>query len=75
MTTFGIDIPSNKGYETFADQSDISDYAVEAIEKMYCAEIVNGVGSNMLDPKGSAERAQSAKIIYGLLEMEGTVNE
>ena len=30
---------------------------------------------HIFDPKGSAERAQSAKIIYGLLEMEGTVNE
>ena len=29
----------------------------------------------MLDPKGAADRAQSAKIIYGLLKMEGTVNE
>ncbi len=26
--------------------------------------------TNMLDPKGAADRAQSAKIIYGLLKME-----
>ncbi|MFR1498455.1 MAG: S-layer homology domain-containing protein [Monoglobus pectinilyticus] len=75
LNALGISIPANKPYASFSDQSSISDYAVEAIERMYCADIINGVGDNMLDPKGAADRAQSAKIIYGLLKMEGTVNE
>ena len=74
-TALGIAIPEKIAYASFADQADISDYAVEAIEKMYCAEIINGVGGGMLDPKGYADRAQSAKIIYGLINMEGPVNE
>ncbi len=74
-TALGIAIPEKIAYASFADQDDISDYAVEAIEKMYCAEIINGVGGGMLDPKGYADRAQSAKIIYGLINMEGPVNE
>ncbi len=74
-TALGIAIPEKITYASFADQADISDYAVEAIEKMYCAEIINGVGGGMLDPKGCADRAQSAKIIYGLINMEGPVNE
>ncbi len=74
-TALGIDIPQKKAYDSFVDQGDISDYAVEAVEKMYCAEIINGIGGGMLDPKGYADRAQSAKIIYGLINMEGTVNE
>ena len=48
---------------------------MEAVQKMYCAEIINGIGDNMLNPKGAAERAQAAKVIYGLLCMEGTLNE
>ncbi len=68
-------VPETIPYESFADQSSISDYAVEAVEKMYSAEIINGVGDGLLDPKGNATRAQSAKIIYGLINMEGTVNE
>lgn len=75
LNALSISIPANKPYASFSDQGSISDYAVEAIERMYCADIINGVGDNMLDPKGAADRAQSAKIIYGLLKMEGTVNE
>lgn len=75
MNALGINIAKVKDYESFADQSDISDYATEAVEAMYCANIINGVGNGMLDPKGEATRAQSAKIIYGLTNMEGTVNE
>lgn len=75
MNSFGIIIPENRVYEKFSDESNISDYAKEAVQKMYCAEIINGIGDNMLNPKGEAERAQAAKVIYGLLCMEGTLNE
>lgn len=75
MNAIGITIPKSKDYQTFGDQNSISDYAAEAVEAMYCADIINGVGDNMLNPKGEADRAQSAKIIYGLINMEGTVNE
>ena len=75
LLAFDIEVPAKKSYVAFSDQSSISDYAVEAVDKMYCAEIINGVGDNMLDPKGVADRAQSAKVIYGLIDMEGTVNE
>lgn len=75
MNAIGVTVPKNKDYQLFNDQSSINDYAAEAVEAMYCADIINGVGDNMLDPKGEANRAQSAKIIYGLTNMEGTVNE
>lgn len=75
MTALNISIPKVKEYETFADQANIADYATDAINAMYCAEIINGVGNNLLDPTGNAERAQAAKIIYGLINMGGTVNE
>ncbi len=75
VTALGKTVPAKIPYAEFTDQASISDYAVEAVEKMYCAEIINGVGGGLLDPKGFAERAQSAKIIYGLINMEGSVNE
>ena len=75
MNALNLAVPKIKDYENFSDQNMISDYAIEAIESMYCAGIINGVGNNLLDPKGNADRAQSAKIIYGLTNMEGTVNE
>lgn len=75
MNALNLAVPKIKDYENFNDQNMISDYAIEAIESMYCAGIINGVGNNLLDPKGNADRAQSAKIIYGLTNMEGTVNE
>ena len=75
MNSFGIIIPENRVYKKFSDELNISYYAKEAVQKMYCAEIINGIGDNMLNPKGAAERAQAAKVIYGLLCMEGTLNE
>lgn len=75
MSALNISIPKVKEYDTFADQSSISEYAVDAVNAMYCAEIINGVGDGLLDPLGNAERAQAAKIIYGLINMGGTVNE
>ena len=55
LNALSISIPANKPYASFSDQGSISDYAVEAIERMYCADIINGVGDNMLDPKGAAD--------------------
>lgn len=75
MNALNIAVPKLKDYENFVDQNDVSDYAIDAVESMYCAGIINGVGNGMLDPNGNADRAQSAKIIYGLTNMEGTVNE
>ena len=67
LNTFGVTVDKVKEYTDFIDQSDIADYAVEAVKEMYCAGIINGVGDGMLDPTGVAERAQAAKVIYGLI--------
>lgn len=67
LNTFGVTVDKVKEYTDFIDQNDIADYAVEAVKEMYCAGIINGVGDGMLDPTGVAERAQAAKVIYGLI--------
>ena len=48
----------------FDDLSDISDYAKEAVEKLYKAEIINGMDAKHFAPKSFATRAQMAKLAY-----------
>lgn len=51
-------------YSEFADDSEIADYAADAIKALFEAGIINGKGENNFDPSGSATRAEAAKIIY-----------
>lgn len=60
-----------KGYDTeitgdvsvFADGSQVSSYAVEAMNWAVSSGLISGVGDNTLAPKGSATRAQVAVIL------------
>lgn len=53
----------------FMDEADFDDYAVEAINNMYNMGFINGVGDGMFAPNDMTTRAQTAKIIYGMLQM------
>ena len=53
-----------QGEMTFTDSSEISDYALKAVNALSNAGIINGVGDGRFNPKGTATRAQAAKIIY-----------
>lgn len=55
---------------SFADDSDISDWAKAAVA--YAAEngIVNGKDENKFDPKGNATRAELAQIFFNILKTE-----
>lgn len=48
----------------FADEDSISDYAKEAVHKLYCAGIVNGTDNNQFSPFSCATRAEAAQILY-----------
>lgn len=50
----------------FADESNISEYAKEAVTALYEAGAINGIGDDLFDPAGTATRAQAAVIIYNL---------
>lgn len=50
----------------FSDYDSIADYAKDAVEIMYRANIVNGEGENKFNPEGTATRAQGALIIYNI---------
>lgn len=53
---------------TFADQTEISDYAVDAVKWMRQEELLSGMGDNRFAPLENASRAQAAKLIDSLLQ-------
>ena len=50
----------------FRDKSDISGYALEAVVNCTRYGIITGKPNNMMDPKGTATRAEAAAVIYRL---------
>ena len=54
--------------EKFSDDSEISDYAAEAVYALKAREIVNGVDEYNFAPLNTATRAEAAKMIYGMIK-------
>lgn len=54
----------NVGQSDFADEAEIADYAKEAVEALYGAGVINGVGESRFSPKTYASRAEASVIIY-----------
>jgi hypothetical protein len=61
-------LPGVREYTAFADDTNISDYAREAVEALYKAGIISGKPGNVFDPKGTATRAEAAAILHRFLE-------
>lgn len=53
----------------FADSDKIPAWTTEAVNALYSAGIVGGMGDNKFDPLASATRAQSAKIVHGAIKV------
>lgn len=70
ISKLGFDLPKSTSYEGFADDFEIADYARDAVIKLYESGIINGVGENRFDPKGTANRAATAKILYSTLKIQ-----
>ena len=51
----------------FKDSSDISDYAVKAVSKLYEKGIISGFPDETFRPKELCTRAQAAKMLYGAI--------
>ncbi len=66
-----ITLPDGADAEAFADDASIASYAKTAVYSMKEAAIISGKGNNLFDPKGNATRAEAAKIIRLLLELQG----
>ncbi len=63
VNKLGIKLPVVNRPVAFADDEMISDYAKEAVNALYQAGVISGVGDYRFDPMGYANRAQAAKMI------------
>lgn len=61
--------PGADGGQNFADKSDISAYAGQAVDWARANGIVNGVNGNRFLPQSNTTRAQVAMILYNYLTM------
>ncbi len=68
--TLGYNLSDDDGAD-FADITDVSDYAKDAVKALCAAGIVNGTGDNKFSPKDTVTRAQAAKIVYESLKSMG----
>ena len=64
----GISFPVSQPSSAFADEKDISSWAIEAVKAIQSAGIVSGKPGNLYDPKTSATRAEVATIFTRFLE-------
>lgn len=58
----GIELNAEDG-EIFADDSDISSWAKNAVYNIRSIGVVKGVGDNRFNPKGTATRAEAAQLM------------
>lgn len=63
----GTMLPRHHETERFADEGSIDGFALEPVEAMQRAGIIQGMGNGRFAPKDYSTRAQAAKIIYGLM--------
>ena len=66
-------LEASDDYQKFDDDADIDDYAKEAVYTLKSKGVINGIGDGIFSPNTNATRAESAKIIYTLMEV--TKNE
>ncbi|UKI38647.1 MAG: S-layer homology domain-containing protein [Clostridiales bacterium] len=57
---------------SFADADDIAPYAKEAVSYLNSIKIVNGDENGRFNPNGTATRAESAQMIYNIIEFMKT---
>lgn len=66
----GRSLPAEKQPIEFADEEDISEYALESVRQLAAAGIINGMGDGMFCPAQTATRAQAAVIISFLYDLK-----
>ncbi|MBE5040952.1 immunoglobulin-like domain-containing protein [Ructibacterium gallinarum] len=62
---FGTDLSSGES-KTFVDAENISEYAVEAVDKLSAAGLLNGDDAGRFNPMDCANRAEVAVVMYRL---------
>ena len=64
-------LPAEREYSGFNDYADIADYAQESIEALYRGGVINGMGNGDFRPQANATRAETAKMIFSVLQKMG----
>lgn len=62
---------STGSFSSFTDADEISDYAVTAMRWAVENGVMNGKGGGILDPKGTATRAEVAQMLQNMMENVG----
>ena len=65
----GYDLPQTLKAVTFADNTQISSWAKDAVKSMQQAGILAGKNGNKFDPKGTATRAEVATVLRRFVEI------
>ena len=65
----GYDLPQTLKAVTFADNTQISSWAKDAVKSMQQAGILAGKNGNKFDPKGTATRAEVATVLRQFVEI------
>ena len=64
----GYNVSDASDLSNFADTSDVSDWALDALSWANKTELVNGTSETTLSPKATATRAQVAAILMRFCE-------
>lgn len=64
----GKEIEKLREYSLFDDETEIAQYALEGVKMLYELGVINGRDNGKFAPKEFATRAETAKILYGILE-------
>ena len=59
---------NNRDSINFADSDEISDYAKEAVDELSAAGIISGDENRCFNPKQSATRAETAKLLWAVIQ-------
>ena len=64
----GLEFTASVEEIEFTDAGKISGYAKDAVRTLQMAGIISGKGNNTFDPKGTATRAEAARIITDIIK-------
>ncbi len=62
-----FNLPENLTPKAFTDDTEISDYAKEAVYTLNTLGIMNGKGNNIIDPRGNVTRAEAAAMLHRMM--------
>lgn len=70
LSSAGISLPETREGMVFTDNESISQYAAEAVDKLYRAGIISGFEDGSFAPKATATRAQAAVVISSAMQIK-----